>query len=345
LEIKWPGEQLILKLWETLAEKGIGSLLKPWQVVREGRAIAEVRRHDLLSLAQAEADAAEVRAGRKLFRPDGSIIALSFAPETDLPLLKGDGRIEPTLEIQSLANAAATRHALDAARAEINVNRAIIFAEERLAQDSHSPPDREIDDDWLFAWREYAGKISSEDLQRLWGNALAGEVKSPGSYSIRTLDFLRTLSKQEAQEISDVSSFVMQGSIIRSQSDYLQDRGITFSRLLRLQDLGIITGVGSYLTTTFTSLVEGRFLYSFRNYGKLLLVRDASADAKLTLEIYLLSALGREIMTLGEFSADIEYLKRVGRDIAAKGFDVELADIVKESNGSVEYVNGVKIQA
>lgn len=31
-----PGEKLIIKLWETIADKGIGSLLKPWQIRREG---------------------------------------------------------------------------------------------------------------------------------------------------------------------------------------------------------------------------------------------------------------------------------------------------------------------
>ena len=36
--------------------------------------------------------------------------------------------------------------------------------------------------------------MSSEELQTLWGRTLAGEIKSPGSYSLRTLDFLKNLS-------------------------------------------------------------------------------------------------------------------------------------------------------
>jgi len=38
-----PGENLLIKLWETLADKGIGSLFKPWQIKREGKATAEVQ--------------------------------------------------------------------------------------------------------------------------------------------------------------------------------------------------------------------------------------------------------------------------------------------------------------
>ncbi len=39
-----PGEKLLIKMWETLVERGIGGLLTPWQTIREGRAMNEVRR-------------------------------------------------------------------------------------------------------------------------------------------------------------------------------------------------------------------------------------------------------------------------------------------------------------
>lgn len=53
----WPGEQLVIRLWDTLSEKGVGSLLRPWQMKREGMAQIEIRRAELLALAQAEKDA------------------------------------------------------------------------------------------------------------------------------------------------------------------------------------------------------------------------------------------------------------------------------------------------
>lgn len=63
--VEAPGEKLIIKLWETLIDKGIGSLLRPWQIKRDGRARSEVRREELLMLAQAESEVADIRAGRK----------------------------------------------------------------------------------------------------------------------------------------------------------------------------------------------------------------------------------------------------------------------------------------
>ena len=103
------------------------------------------------------------------------------------------GRMEPTVDFQSLVEASVRSNATQEARKEINVSKAIIYAEEALANDAQVPPGRSIDEDWLFAWRDYAGRVSTEDLQKLWGNVLAGEVKSPGTYSVRTLEFIRGL--------------------------------------------------------------------------------------------------------------------------------------------------------
>ena len=65
-----PGEQLLIKLWETIADKGIGSLLKPWQKRREGKAEIELKRQELLVLAQTESDANLIRQGHSRLIPD-----------------------------------------------------------------------------------------------------------------------------------------------------------------------------------------------------------------------------------------------------------------------------------
>ncbi|MBT3436945.1 MAG: hypothetical protein HOH02_00715 [Oceanospirillaceae bacterium] len=48
----YPGEKLLFKLWETLAEKGVGELLVPWQEKRLASARAEIRRNEILMIAQ-----------------------------------------------------------------------------------------------------------------------------------------------------------------------------------------------------------------------------------------------------------------------------------------------------
>ncbi|HEY6367188.1 MAG TPA: hypothetical protein VI585_20595 [Candidatus Binatia bacterium] len=63
--MEFPGERLVIRLWETIAEKGVASLVRPWQIRREGRAQIDIRRAEVVALAQAERDAEDIRSGRK----------------------------------------------------------------------------------------------------------------------------------------------------------------------------------------------------------------------------------------------------------------------------------------
>ena len=49
-------------------------------------------------------------------------------------------------------------------------------------------------------------------MQKLWGRLLAGEVASPQSYSKRTLQFLKTLSKREAAAFERYCGFAVADS-------------------------------------------------------------------------------------------------------------------------------------
>lgn len=345
--LDFPGEKLIIKLWETLTEKGIGSLLSPWQTKREGRARNEVRRDEILMLAQAEMDAADVRAGRKQLRVDGTLLLNSNVGQSAV-VVEGHltDRIEPTLGLPDAIRASETTVVIENARREINAAKAVLYAEEQLANDPQEPPSREIEDDWLFTWREYAGRVAAEDLQRLWGSVLAGEVKSPGRYSMRTLEFLKTLSKAEAEVISKIARYSIDGRIARSQKAYLETQGVSFGLLLRMQEMGVVSGVEAVgLNTTYKSLGSEKFLRALLSNGKVLVVEHDDPLKTLQLEVYLLTAVGTEILGLGTFEPDIEYLNLVGKQIVAQGFKVQLCDWRQLSEDEGQCFNAVHIDA
>lgn len=342
-----PGEKLVIKLWETLAEKGIGSLLTPWQTKREGRARNEVRRDEMLMLAQAEIDAADVRSGRKQLRRDGTLLLISDVG-TAAVVIEGQlvDRVEPTLGLPDAIRASETTAAVENARREINSAKAVLFAEEQLASDPQEPPSREIEDDWLFAWREHAGRVAAEDLQRLWGSVLAGEIKSPGRYSMRTLEFLKTLSKAEAEVISKLARYSIDGRIARGQMAYLETQGINFGLLLQMQEMGVVSGVEAVgLNTTYKSVVEGKFIKALLSNGKALIVEHDDPLKTLQLEIYMLTSIGVQIFGLGTFEPDIEYLNLAGKQMVAQGFKVQLCDWYELSEHEGQYFNAVLISA
>lgn len=342
-----PGEKLVIKLWETITEKGIGSLLTPWQTIREGRAHNEVRREELLMLAQAEKDAADVRAGRKQLRNDGTLMLTYNVEESgDGATHLIDDRVEPTIGLP-VALKAAVRHAtVNEARIEINSAKAVLYAEEQLINDQQTPPEQDVDEDWLFAWRDYAGQVSTEDLQRLWGSVLAGEVKSPGKYSLRTLEFLKMLSKSEAELISKLASYVIDRRVARDHQQYLDGVGLNFSVLLKMQNLGVISGIDSLgVTASYKTVVEGKFVKVLLSDGKALLVEHEDSNQVLKLKAYALTDVGAQILELGSFEPDQEYLRLVGKKIASEGFSVHLCDWLQTSEDWGEYSNGERIDA
>lgn len=331
-----PGEKLLIKLWDTIADKGIGSLLKPWQMRREGRAAIDVRRDELLMLAQAEVDAKAILAGQKLLLPDGTLSNLKTEKEV-IQFLESTSPPPMLLHVEEVADHNARAESI---RREISISKAVLYAEDELAQDAQEPSEKKLSDNWLLRWRDCAAGVSSEELQSIWGKVLAGEVKNPGLYSLRTLEFLRNLSQDEAKAIEKVSPFVVNDVIFRGDKKLLETEGITFSLLLALQELGIISGVEALgLEITWPSLLQDSFQQSLISYGRILLVTHPDPARTLKIQIYQLTGLGRQILQLGTFQANDAYIRALGTEIKGQGFDVQIGNCVPAGMNQVTTFN------
>lgn len=326
--MEFPGEKLLLRLWETIAEKGIGSLLTPWQARREGRARLDIRREEILMLAQAGRDAEDIRSGRKRLDLDGRLLAFP-APAT-LPCLdRGEDSREERVVLEAATQIASRNLVADAVRREANLGKAVLAAEAEVETDPQEPPLRKIDDDWLFRWRDCASAVSSEELQNLWGLLLAGEMKSPGSFSLRTLEFLKNVAHNEAMDIAKLSRFVVEAHeefIFRGDQALLDGEGIAFGFLLRMQELGIVAGVEAVgLTVTMKSAESGRFTRGLVSHGRIIVATSDDAAKELKLPVYHLTSVGRQIVRLGTFDPHEGYLQTVGQAIQRQGFKVQIA--------------------
>ncbi len=329
----------MIKLWETLAEQGVGNLLRPWQVRREGKAQVDVRRYELLALAEAEREAEEVRSGRRKLSDGKYAISLTAAlPKDESPT--ADTRPEkPPLQI------AAASAVADSLRKEVNVAKAVIHAEDDLKNDESAPSTKKIEPDWLYRWRDYAGDVSTNELQAIWGRILAGELKDPGSYSYRLLEFVRNLSKEEAQTIEKISTLTFVDFIAREPKEALEAERISFSFLLELQELGVVTGVDSLgLQRTINSTVKDKFTCALLCHRKGLLIEHADPAKKLAIAAYVVTNLGQQVMALGKFVPNETYIRAVGQHIKKSGFDVSLIDYVPIGNGMVKYFNKQEIK-
>ncbi len=329
----YPGEALIIKMLDSLGDKGIGALLRPWQIRREGRAATDVRVEEKLRLAQAEQHAQAILKGEATLEGNTIVMLPSRSsaevlPPSDLP----------TVLDASIAKKITAALTADAIRKEVNVAKAILEAEAELENDPSPPPERPINGDWLYRWRDLASEISSEELQSMWGKILAGETKAPGSFSLRTMDFLRNISQKEAQDIAKLAPYVIGNMIYRDQK-YFDQASLPFSLFISMQELGILSGVEALgLQNTFNSSYPDKYVRVFVARNKILITEHEDVAKIASIPVFLVTSKGSEILGLCKYdSVDERYLRKLGDHLIRNGFKVKLAKVVSIKDGTVEF--------
>jgi Protein of unknown function (DUF2806) len=304
---------------------------------REGRASIDLKGEELLMLAQVERDADKIRRGEASIVLRNHIPMLLAEDKTSVPQLPDAGSsIQSIVGLSEMANNALVAETI---RREVNVTKALLHAEEALETDPQEVPESAVGDDWLYRWRDSASEVSADELQFLWGRLLAGEVKAPGSYSLRTLEFLRNLSQHEAESIAKLSPFVISGFVYKGAQEFLQNEGITFRFLLEMQQLGVLSGVDAVgLSATLGSNSSVEFVNVITSNSIALMLTADDPKQEFTIPIYQLTIIGQQILQLGKFEPHIEYLKKVGEHFKAQGAKVLLGSYLGTAPGRIKFV-------
>jgi hypothetical protein len=335
---QFPGEKLAIKIWETVTEKGIGGLLSPWQIKHEGRATAEVRRQELLLEEQARQELEGVRAGRKRLDRRGRLVEVQrTAAMDDENALETAAIPVPPADARELLALALQDGAVREAQRMLTLRRIAAYAEEEAeGTPDDSVSDETVNPDWFARWRRNAEDATDELLRRLWARVLAGEVRQPKSFSFRTLDFLRNISVEEANLIQRLGPIILNGEFFYRDPKLLDSLDLSFPVLMELQDLGVIAGVeslGMSMTLHNSAKDRSSFLIGIRCYSKLLWITSDDPNKKVELPRVAITRVGKEILGLGEFSANIEYLTTVGGLIKNMKCKVSLGDCEVISSG------------
>ena len=89
-----------------------------------------------------------------------------------------------------------------------NINNVVAVAAQSL-KDDKDVSSEPVNPDWATRFFDIAQDISDESMQNLWGRILAGEVKRPKSYSLRTLEALRNITREEAELFEQIAQYVL----------------------------------------------------------------------------------------------------------------------------------------
>lgn len=221
-----------------------------------------------------------------------------------------------------------------------NFNRIAQKADEVYRRDQISSKTDTVDKeknfsvDWFVRFFEDAGNISDEEIQELWAKVLAGEIKQPGSFSLRTLDVLKNLSKSEAEIIQVLASYAIRmgnAHYISIDKD-LENQYNYHTKLLTMYDCNIIeNSVASHYDLT----VNGAGL--FMKVGALACFTNNQTAEKYSLELQRFTKTGDEFIRLA--LPNEKYLLDFFKKIKANypKLNLEVHPVVEDNGDTFKY--------
>ena len=104
-----------------------------------------------------------------------------------------------------------------------------------------------IDPNWVWRYIDDVETIGNETMQALWAKLLAGEIKTPNTFSLRTLNVLKNMTQAEAVLFEKIASYVF---TCRSNigidyflfaHEFIDNAGIKYDELQILSEAGLIS--------------------------------------------------------------------------------------------------------
>ena len=121
----------------------------------------------------------------------------------------------------------------------------------------YGPPNttgQNVDEDWLNMFAKYAEDASTEKMQDLWARVLAGEIRNPSRFSLRTLGFLSEFDSTIASLFEKYVPMVCSddsNSFIPIGEETINNNILKYenlSNLLNLQDCGLLRGIEGFVS-------------------------------------------------------------------------------------------------
>ncbi len=306
-----------------VVSKGVGAVMSPYLI----RKNADAKAHEIRVISNALNEVAQ---------------------QSKLPVIYKDGEIElwqkpedNTLILEQKAIEDRSQNRLDyqSRKEQANIESVTSRAAIELSNDE-SIPSESPDDDWITRFFKSAQDVSSEEMQTLWGRILAGEIRQPGTYSLRTLDFVRNMTKSEAELLQRIGKYALvwnTGAFIAVQNkEWLStncniQQGVQFA--LAEVDLMYPTDLS---VRTFRDQNVSREDFFFGDHS--LIVERGEISSEILLPIWKFTHVGAELLPLVPNQFDDAYLEQLGLFFIGNGGRAFIGKILaRHKNGGVEH--------
>ena len=327
LEAAEAGEGKLMQIFEAI-EAGVTGLPEP---VRKNflKVAAQLCTAAIdIPVAMLEGKAAEIRAESR-----GRVKLIG----TSSHQLADQMKVDP-----EYVKAAAHKFTQKVVREQINLDKTTAAAYEELERGPTSAtPVADISEDFLNAFEREASQMSSEHMQRLFGKILAGEVKNPSAFSIKTVKQVAQLDNRAATSFRLLCSLVCSlrsGNHIwdarvvsfgtNAGSNSLQQYGLSFDQLNVLQEYGLIISDYSSYVDLGCAILKNNSLaipltYQKQQYG---LVPKVPTNEAVKFHVHGvgLSRTGKELLDVMDIEPNEAYTAALVTFFDSQGYEFKL---------------------
>lgn len=219
---------------------------------------------------------------------------------------------------------------------QLNLESITQIAAEQL-QNEKEVANEPVDEDWTTRFFNYAEDISNEEMQNLWGRILAGEVKRPGTYSLRTLELLRNLTKNDAQTFTQAANFVISSHqspfILKSDEAKLGTYGFNFEQKLLLLELGILQPQEMITRNLYPMDKDVDILFEYGHY--LIKATKKANTPEVNIPILRFSKTGEELLRLLVPKVNIDYLNDFMNFLQKQNLEIEYGFILSKNGTEI----------
>lgn len=196
------------------------------------------------------------------------------------------------------------------------------------------------DFDWFVRFFEAVGNVSDDTMQNLWAKILAEEIAQPSTFSLKTIDIMRTMSKRDAELFIKICSHSFtagaQKYFLPNENEFLEEVGIQYTDIMKLSELGLMFNDG---TITLNMNIGNDPRPLINSNSLIMLITSTSGNSEnASIGQYPFTEVGKELSTLISESASVDDYMKYGQLLSRnKSYKVSLHKVIKWSVDSIEY--------
>lgn len=259
--------------------------------------------------------------------------------DSNLPIQYSNGPVGIDTSTKEFMERTERRMLFLEAKKQKNIEDIIAGAYENL-ENEPKVSEEPLQEEWINRFFNIVGEVSSDELKVIWSKILSEEIKQPGKCSIRTLENLRNISREEAEIFKKISNYIIEYRnvyYLPNEDELLKSININYGEILKLSEAQMINSSAMVSATlTFDENTKENYLI-YNNYIVICKKENKSVE---NLSAFNLTETGINIFKILSTNFDKDYFESYLKIVKKDDMKVSYSKIIKRHpNGQISYMN------